>query len=477
MADFLQYLRQQNIFGPRPLVPPGPNAIPQPIQGMGMAGQPMPMRDMNAIPPPQFRMPGIEAPTVGQDPLQNVQFGRGPLELNQFDISQRDANEFLPPDEMDAGARMRELYQPDTDSSDYFERLLRQYPEEQKPSLLRRIGAMIVDYTKGHNAGQQFFEEPRRKAIEDWKNQISPAYQAATNERYSNANERTLAYNRIAMELREKAQEAKERNDIRNAEIRQQRADIYAFKAMHPNYKFVLPKGGNIQALDPATGQSHDTGIPTGSLTELDKMNLSQENALEQIGARGTQAQTLEGMRQGGREQIAETRGWKLGVDQKSGESILYNEITGATKPVSGNRNITPVAKPSSGGASSTPTQQRVDIVNKAAQLKNTNPELAEFIRIEGNDVTITPPSSGGWFSSGPTREQYDEISKAIYGSAVGPRNTPPASGRGSMSGPGPAATPPTSGTIRVRTKDGKTYRFKGTAQEAQAAGYTVIGQ
>lgn len=483
MADFLQYLRQQNIFGPRPLVPPGPNAIPQPIPGMGMTGQSMPMGDMGSIPPPQFGMPGIEAPDVGlqNDPLQNVQFGKGPLDINAYDMSQSvDANEFLPQDEgMDAGARMRELYQPQDDATRRFEQLISQYPQEQKPSLLRRIGAMIVDYTKGQKAGQEFFDEPRNKAIQDWKNQISPAYQAATNERYANANERTLAYQQMSTELREKALQAKERNDIRRAEIYQQRADIYAFKTMHPNFKFILPKGGNVMAMDPATGESHDTGIPTGSLSRIDELNLTQENALGQIAARGQQAQTLEGMRQSGREGIAETRGWKLGKDEETGKSILYNEITGATKPV--NANVTPAPRPGASGAGGIqPTQQRINSLNRATQLKNTRPDLAEFIKIGApgsNDFEITPPSTGGWFGgSGPTQEQYDEMSKFIYGAAVGPRNTPPG-GRGSMSGPGPAATPPQSRTIRVRTKDGKTYRFQGTPEEAQAAGYTVIGQ
>lgn len=451
MPNFLEYLRQQNIFGAPPLPYPA-NPMPRDISmGMGMGGMSVPTGDTNAIPPPQFNVPGIEAPAVGQqqDPLQNVQFGMGPLDINQFDIQQGRmpvSGQDMP--EEDAGARLRELYNPTNDATQRFEQLVSQYPQEQKPSILRRIGAMLVDYTKGHQAGQQFYEEPRTHAIEDWKNKITPAQQAANLERYENVNQRTLAYNQIAMELREKAQLAREKNDTRNAEIRQQRADIYAFKATHPDWKLILTKGGNIQAFNPQTQETHDTGIPTGSMTELDKMNLQGEQRLEQIGATGAEQKKTEGVRQAGREALAGMRGEQA----RQTKSVPTGGV---------------------GGKAMLPTQIKVDQYNKARELANTRPELAKFIKpgSGANEFDIVKPNPSAWTESGrgPTAQQYSDIINAIYGPATG--------GRGAGAGPGPASTPPTTGTIRVRTKDGKTGTFKGTAAEAQAAGFIVIGQ
>jgi len=64
----------------------------------------------------------------------------------------------------DAAARMRELYHPTTDAEDRLNQFINQYPQEQKPSILRRIASMIVDYTKGPREGAALFNEPEQKA-------------------------------------------------------------------------------------------------------------------------------------------------------------------------------------------------------------------------------------------------------------------------------------------------------------------------
>jgi len=452
MPNFLEYLRQQNIFGVPPLtaqgMPPPANYMPQSI-GSEM---PPPM-GIESMPPPQFGVPGIQAPDVGRNDPYDVSFGQGPLDINQFDIQQaRDKytpqgpSDFPGAMPMDAGARMRELYQPQTDASQRFDDLIANYPKEQDPSWLRRIASMIVDYTKGPARGQALFNEPQERAIASWKNQIAPAQQSANLERYENTNNRTLAYQQMATELRERAQEAKEKNDEAKTQILQQRADIYAFKTMHPDFKFVMPKGGNIMAMDPRTGESHDTGIPTGSLTELDKMHIGQEQALEKIQATGAQARQTEGVRQTGRMEAIGARG---------------NEAR-ATRSI-----------PSGGtGQGMLPTQIKVDQYNRARKLANTRPDLAKFIKPGSgtNEFQIVKSNPNAWTESGkgPTPEQLKEINDFIYGPSGGYRNQ--------GAGPGPAATPTTSGTVRVKSRDGKTGTFKGTAAEAQAAGFIVIG-
>jgi hypothetical protein len=248
--------QQGGITGNMPYNPAGPRMLPPgPNTAMDIMGAADPTQFM---PPPQFDAATDYLTNLGKDnpPL----FGPDFSSMSGPDMQGYTPREPLPPPpEMDAGARMRELYKPDTDASDRFNELLRQYPQETKPSWLRRIGAMIVDYTKGSKAGQEFFERPRTEAIEDWKNQVGPAQQSANLERYENVNQRTLAANQIAAELREKAQQAKERNDETNARIRQQRADVYQFKATHPDWKIITPKGGNVIAINPQTQETQLT--------------------------------------------------------------------------------------------------------------------------------------------------------------------------------------------------------------------------
>lgn len=472
MADFLQYLRQQNIFGPRPpmigndlpsqggitgrmpipgnsvplggrpSLPPGPNTN---MDIMGVADptafMPPPMFDAatdyltNANQPPMFGGPAgmdiTKPPTMGG---MNIPGYGDPIPR---------------PDEMDAGKRMGELYTPESQASDYFNEMLRNYPQEQNPSWLRRIGAMIVDYTRGSKAGQEFYERPRTEAIEDWKNKMPYAQAAATNERYANANERQVAYQQMATELRERAIASKEKNDERRAAIQQQRADIYAFKARNPGWKILPSKGGNVMLYNPATGETRDSGIDSGSLTETDKIWLQSDAKLEQIAATGEQARETEGVRQEGRMELAGERGKQA-------------RETRATPP----GGVT--ARPPN------PTQIRVQQADKARELINTRPELGKWIQIGPtiNEFKVTPPGERSYWTgktSGPSPEEFAAINNFIYG------NSTPGGvgGRGSMAGPGPSGPRP-DGTIKVR-KGNQTGRFKGTPEEARAAGYTII--
>lgn len=332
---------------------------------------------------------------------------------------------------------MARLYTPQTAATEKFNELLGNYPKQQdyQPSMLRRIGSALTAVggsfdgrggfrfnPQSYEAGMNLLNEPINKKLTDWKNQIEPTYRAASLERQENVNERTMAYQTIAQQLRAEADEERAKKNERDAAIRQQRADIYEFKARNPNLKLVMTKGGNVQAFNPATGETKDLGIPTGSLSDADKMSLQQENALERISATGEQQRQTEGVRQTGRETITETRGWKLGVDQETGKSILYNEITGETKPVSAGKNITPAPRPSSTGKTELPTQTKVRQYNLARELVNTRPDLAKHIRLGPgtNEFRISQPGKNFWGSAtGPTEEQVAEIETAIYGAPI----------------------------------------------------------
>lgn len=60
----------------------------------------------------------------------------------------------------------------------------------------------------------------------------------------------------------------------------ERRLSIAEHKQKNPNLKFIPVKGGNIMAFNPQTGDSEDTGIATNTLTEAERLRITQENAM-----------------------------------------------------------------------------------------------------------------------------------------------------------------------------------------------------
>jgi len=267
--------------------------------------------------------------------------------------------------------------------------------------------------------------------MRDWKEQLDPAYKSATLERQSNVNERTLAMQTISAELREQAQQHKEANDTKRAEIAQQRADVYEYKAKNPNLQFNFT-GPTVKVSDPQTGKVADTGIPTGNLSDADKLALQQGQALERISATGEERRTTQ----------AE------GHEQDMDEIIARGEQARRTR-----------ATPSGGtGKDELPTQTRVRQFNAARELANTRPELKKFIKLGSpgsNDFTITPPGQGFFGPTGPTKEQYEEIQGAVYSGAMSKQT-----GRGVQTIYKTQRNTRTGATRRVMSTDGgKTWK------------------
>lgn len=432
MPTWLENLRLQNIFGPPQMGNDLPSQggitgrmpIPPDMGGMGGLGDLLKQMPMPGMPPPQQQPamppgmppmpPPMQGPQQGGMPPMGGGGGRTP---------------------MDVMAEMAKLYQPETEASDRYNELISQYPQRQRPGWLRVIGATLADmYGRGPAAGQEVIEGNFNRQQEDWKNQIGPAQQAANLERYNNANERQMAHQTLSNQLRAEADNERARNNEVKAGISQQRADIYAFKAKNPNLRIIIPKGGNVQTLNPQTGETQDTGIPTGSLTEMDKITLTQENAIERIRETGGEQRATEEVRQGGRQDIAETRGWTIFnvPDGQGGQkAVQINQITGEVRDVmapsrGSGAPSTPmpgVQRPSgAGGAGSSPsaTQIKVDQYNKARELFNTDTELRKFIRLKGqNEFEVTPPGQHWYGQSGPTKEQFDRIQQIIFGSGA----------------------------------------------------------
>jgi hypothetical protein len=387
MPSFLENLRLRNIFGTPPLV--------SDTSGPGGQFDMFPQRP---------------------SPWENVQMGP------QMDFGQPPPQEAVPPStNFDITRGMSELYSPETAASERFNQMIGQQPrmEDYKPSVLRRIGSALTAFGPGGmEAGMEFLHRPFTEKMTDWRAGIGPAQQAANLERQSNINERQLAYQTISTQLRAEADAERAKHNERNAAIRQQRADVYEFKARNPNMRFDF-SGPTVKIADPLSGQVSDTGIATGSLSDADKLMLQQEQAMERIGETGRQQRMTEGIRQTGREELQGMRGWTIGTipdpnNPNQSIGVRIHEPTGEVQPIQfGGQQVGPVTRPTSGarGAES-PAQLKVRQFNAARQLSSTRPDLAKFIRIgSGNNFTIIQP---GRFS-GPTPEQFAEITEAIF--------------------------------------------------------------
>lgn len=454
MPDLMNYLRMANIFSP-------------------MMGNDLP--DQGGI---TGRMPR-------PDLFGNIRFGN-PMAA---DPTAMGTTQVASPDDYDAGARMQELYTPEHVASDRYNELIGGYPkqEDYHPSMLRRIAASLTAVggsfgprgfqfnPNAMEAGMQVLNDPYNRQLGDWKNQIGPAQQSATLERGNNQNERTLAYQTVQQELSQRRADATARNQETKNKIAQDRAEVYRLKSLMPQHVFDF-SGPTVKVANKQTGEVKDTGLATGSLSDADKMALQQDNAMEQIGAR-TQGQIqVEGVRQGGRQELAETRGWKIGTipdpnDPTKQIGVQYNEISGEVKPITmGGRptTVTPTSRTSTASNKpESPSQTRVRQFNAARELANTRPELKKFIRIGSpgsSDFTITPPSEGMFGHSGPTDAQYKEMQQLIYGGSA-----PIMDRTGKPTPTTPAGAPPAGNTIkqysasrdqtRISTDGGKTWK------------------
>ena len=315
------------------------------------------------------------------------------------------------PTDADVEAAVTSKFQPEHEMSDRLSSMLDTYPERNKPGMLRKIGAALVG-ASGGNVEHALYA-PYYRELEDWKTKITPTMQASTQERLRNTNERTRLYQQESLRLREEAQKHKANNDEAKAEIARKRAEVYEYKAKNPDLDFDF-KGPTIKSINPKTGEVKDTGVPTGSMSELDKINLQHKNRLEEIGRTGSEARKTEELRQTGREEVIEKRGEEARKTKEVPSGTVTK--TGAAKP-------------------ELPTQTRVRQFNSARELFNSRKDLRPFIKIGSpgsNDFSITPPGTNFMGSAtGPTKEQYDEINEKIYGKKEEKKPTTPAAGRG----------------------------------------------
>lgn len=359
-----------------------------------------------------LRLKNIFAPTdiIGNDlPSQGGITGNMPMSMPQMPVNTGlPTNSGMPPMDIPVTAGMSNFGQSDTpdwspahSAQDRFNTMLQQYPQDKGHGKLARLGASILsgvigssgnphDIGLGIATGHDVLDYKHNQDIQDWKDQIGMAEKAADNERQSNTTE---MYNRTKM----RGQDITSANNQGKLDIAKTRADVYKFKSEHPGMKFNY-NGPTVIASDPGSGQSFDTGLSTGHLTDQDKINLQTEGGIRKIEATGSQQRQTEGVKETNRQKDIAARGEQGRITKGMPSSNTTGK--GTQKPES-------------------PSQTRVRQFNAARELYNTRPDLRPFIKIGapgGNDFTVTPPSEGIFGHSGPTDKQYKEMQDAVYG-------------------------------------------------------------
>lgn len=314
--------------------------------------------------------------------------------------------------------RLRELYQPSTDMNNRFRGMIDSFPERENPSLLRKIGAVIAgagmpNASEAMQVSEQFANAPFYRKLADWNQQIKPVQQAADNERADNTQQRMFAQsimsNEAAQERLRITEEENKRREILNIkklEDQQKRTAILDFKARNPNWRFVTEKGGNVFAVNPQNPtQKIDTGIASGSLSDLDRINLQLDAALTRIQAQGDETRETEGVRQTNRLNLESAR-------QKNREALIAE------------RNRT---------WNLLPSQQRQQIQNNYEQIVRENPAYDEFFEVDPNTgrISLAEESAGGggflgtsWGAKPPLpKELRDELLRRLNEGVNSPRS------------------------------------------------------
>lgn len=328
-------------------------------------------------------------------------------------------------------------WQPEHEATDFFNSLVHGMPQRQEPGMLRKIASIASGIGYGPEEQRKVLDEPYNESINQWKTQIEPAYQAANLERYANANERQV-----------RGQTERERANRVNEDIRQQRANAYAFRIQHPDWKAVQGKGGTVHFVNPQNPeQTIDTGLDTGTMTDREKQQYGLEGELKKIEKRGDVAAGLEGLRQEGRIDIVERRG----TEARSTKATPSGSATGKDL---------------------LPTQERVKQFNKAREAFNLHPEWRKFIKLGtpgSNDFEIVAPGTTlfGQWKTGPDDNAYKSMSEYIYGNKKN-FNTDPYAQEPVMTN--------REGKTRMKTPDGRIILVpQEKIAEAQARGAQVL--
>jgi len=399
-------------------------------------------------------------------------------------IGQEPMVDHAAPQDPNIAQLMQQFYTPETEATEAFNQLVRNAPQRNKPGIARRLAASAGALGagrqgKGIETAEQFMYAPFMRDTQDWMAKMDPNYKAASLENTRNANERQLAGNMAQYTMAERKQTETERKNKSEEEIRRKRAEVYDFKARNPNMRFDF-SGPTVKAADPLTGQVYDTGIATGSMTDMDRINLQGEWGVARARETGAQQRATEGVRQEGRERLADKRGWQI-VQSADGQAWAVNPQTRQLEPIQPPSGVTPPQgpltrpgtppRPSGAGGGNQELNVQRQRFNTARRIADTVPGANKWIKF--TSPTTFRVEQPGRFTSEAERKLYQDITSQIYGSPEAGKYTGPGTpggGRGGGAGRGnqQEKTPvkkeysPSRNQTRITFSDGTTQIVNG---------------
>ena len=231
-------------------------------------------------------------------------------------------------------------------------------------------GGQPVGYRSNPNAAklqQDILNEPYDRAVDEFGMRLKPLEVAAGLENQANQERRQFEYQREGRDIQRGQLDRQINRDeelARSAQARESmqslRFNLDRWKAENPEGRIIAVRGGNIVLFNPRTGKMTDTEVPSGMMTDVDRMNMQVENA-----------ERLEDIRQGNRLEMS-------GVTQ--GNMLDRIEAQGAQ---SRQTRQTPTAAQSA--TTMSPSAQNTARINRAIELINQHPEYREFFQFDSN--------------------------------------------------------------------------------------------
>lgn len=446
LDDFLMQLHLQGVFGPN-----------------SMSANQMQQQQPQQLPINTFNPNLIGRAGYGVDPQWSAP---DPLPVNQFN-----------PQMFGQQQNYGNEYKPKTEMNDRFAALLDQFPERTEQGILKKIAiALSAGFGSGGDIGQaaQAAEIMKNagfnRQLNDWKNKIVPVQQAADNERLSNAQERMyfdqagrIRQSERKQEEVERAAKIREDQGQQKIDIAAKKQEVDAFKVNNPTWRAVSGKGGTVHFVNPMDPtQIIDTKLPTGTLTDMERMKLQldndlvkmgqqNENVLGQIGARGQVQSELIDQRTDAQKELIPLR--------TAGQIEVKKTVPGANPRVTGTGTVSA-------------TQRIAEEGRRARQALSEHPEWTEYIGFDDKNKFIrTRLPAGGYFSKGGSQQILDAVNKYIYG------DTAPAL-MGSREGSTiPATNPPNTNIGRVQVIGPNGEKGTVSAEDAKSlpTGWKVI--
>lgn len=337
--------------------------------------------------------------------------------------------------EPDLMTAIKELLSPKDTQFGRFEDAISAMPNraDYKPSKTRQVLAAIAGMGSGGPVGisggqpigyqakvadglkvrDSIRDESYNRALTDWSDKLDPLSKIAQMEQNRNVGNRATgigilqrksADDKLAHTIEVDADKTRQADE--KIGIQRDRAETYIkakeFAMQHPNYKTVTDENGEIVFWNPQEPTKIiRSGINSGDIGDIQKSELKVEGDLKSIAARGAESR-----------KTGAAKDWEVYTNDK-GETIRYNPSTNQTEKTDLGR----VNKVSGLGGSAkpdNPSQQRTARALKATDLKIEHPEWAKWIKVNKGEVSVDPPSNGGFFSSGPDAETHKAITEAL---------------------------------------------------------------